>query len=150
MIQEKFYATWRQIGAALACKSNMLALEPINEPPATTAQHGALTNEFNNLFVKALAASGGFNSQRVVTLMGPGMDAAKTTQWFVPPKIMTNPWALQYHFYTPCTPALPVAPPSLHPTPPSTSPPGISYTNGITDDFVMSAWQVPPNPGIPG
>jgi endoglucanase len=103
MIQEKFYATWLQIGTTLACKSNLVALEPINESPSSTAEHAVLTNEFNNLFLKALKASGGFNTQRVVTLAGPGMDGVKTTQWFKPPTWnFTNPWALQYHYYSPC------------------------------------------------
>jgi endoglucanase len=102
MIQEKFHASWLQIGATLACKSSLVAFEPINEPPANTATDGALINEFNSLFLDALAQSGGFNSQRVVTLVGGSMDATKTTEWFVAPSGITNPWALQYHYYTPC------------------------------------------------
>ncbi len=102
MIQEKFYASWLQIGTKLACKSSLVALEPINEPPATTAAHGRLINDFNTLFLKALAKSGGFNSQRVVTLIGGGEDGVKSTEWFVRPPNMTNPWALQYHYYSPC------------------------------------------------
>jgi len=102
MIQEKFYATWLQIAAKLACKPASVAFEPINEPPATTAAHGAHINDFNSLFLKALANSGGFNAQRMVTLVGGGEDGPKTTQWFVRPANMTNPWALQYHYYSPC------------------------------------------------
>jgi len=105
MIQEKFERTWQQIGLQLQCKSSLVAFEPINEPPATTAEHAALTNAFNSLFVTAMVFTGGYNSLRVVTLIGPGMDGAKTTQWFVPPKL-TNPWALQYHYYSPCKKSL--------------------------------------------
>lgn len=76
------YRTWVQIGEKLACKSSKVAFEPINEPPANTAEHGTEINKINELFLKALAASGGFNKDRVVTLVGGGMDSIKTSQWF--------------------------------------------------------------------
>ncbi|KAJ0331929.1 hypothetical protein COL922a_011724 [Colletotrichum nupharicola] len=100
-LDAKFYATWLQIGQKLACKSNLVSLEPINEPPATTAEHGAHLNALNDLFLKALADSGGFNTRRVVTLMGGSMDGYKITQWFKAPAAIKNPWALQYHYYSP-------------------------------------------------
>jgi endoglucanase len=101
-IQEKFRATWVQIATKLACKSSAVAFEPINEPPATTEAHGALINQFNDLFLSALKESGGWNTKRVVTLMGGGMDGPKTTLWFKRPKDISNPWAIQYHYYSPC------------------------------------------------
>ncbi|KAI0378521.1 glycoside hydrolase family 5 protein [Hypomontagnella monticulosa] len=101
MIEEKMYRTWVQIGEKLACKSSKVAFEPINEPPANTAEHGAELNKINELFLKALAASGGFNTQRVVTLVGGGMDSIKTSQWFKAPTGYSNPWAIQYHYYSP-------------------------------------------------
>lgn len=102
MIEEKMYASWLQIGKTLACKSEMVSLETINEPPATTAEDGAEINKLNEIFLKALADSGGFNPQRMVTLVGGSMDSVKTSQWFVAPENMTNPWALQFHYYNPC------------------------------------------------
>jgi endoglucanase len=33
---------------------------------------------------------------------GGGMDATKTTQWFQAPSGVNNPWALQFHYYSPC------------------------------------------------
>ncbi|KAF6816049.1 endoglucanase B [Colletotrichum plurivorum] len=100
-LNDKFYAVWLQIGTKLACKSSLVALEPINEPPATTAEHGAHLNELNDIFLKALADSGGFNQRRVVNLVGGSMDGYKTTQWFKAPASIKNPWALQYHYYSP-------------------------------------------------
>ena len=100
-IQTKFRALWLQIGQTLACKPATVALESINEPPAETAEDGAAVNEFNALFLDALAESGGWNSRRVVTLAGGGNDAAKTSQWFEPPADVANPWALQIHYYSP-------------------------------------------------
>ncbi|OTA65729.1 glycoside hydrolase family 5 protein [Hypoxylon sp. EC38] len=101
MIEEKIYRSWVQIGEALGCKSSKVAFEPINEPPANTAEQGAELNKINELFLKALAASGGFNTQRVVTLVGGGMDSIKTSQWFKAPTGYSNPWAIQYHYYSP-------------------------------------------------
>lgn len=102
-IQDKFYKLWYQIGTKLACKGSMVAFEPINEIPGTTAEHGKVVNQLNNIFLQALADSGGFNAQRVVTLVGAGEDGIKTSQWFEKPdKKYTNPWGIQYHYYSPC------------------------------------------------
>ncbi|KAI5920160.1 putative cellulase [Camillea tinctor] len=101
MIEEKIHRTWVQIGETLACKSSMVAFEPINEPPAEDADDGAEINKINELFLQALQESGGFNTQRVVTLVGGGMDSVKTSQWFQAPSGYENPWALQYHYYSP-------------------------------------------------
>ncbi|KAK1517354.1 endoglucanase B [Colletotrichum paranaense] len=100
-LNDKFYNLWLQIGRKLACKPNLVSFESINEPPATTADHGARINTLNDLFLKALADSGGFNTRRVVNLVGGGMDATKTTQWFKAPASIKNPWVLHYHVYSP-------------------------------------------------
>lgn len=102
MIEEKFYRSWVQIGEKLGCKSSLVALEPINEPPANTAEDGTELNKINDLFLQALVESGGFNTQRVVTLVGGSMDSIKTSQWFKAPTGYSNPWAVQYHYYSPC------------------------------------------------
>lgn len=105
MIEEKFYRTWLQIGEMLACKSSMVALEPINEPPANTAADGAELNKLNGLFLQALAESGGQNALRVVTLAGGGMDSIKTSEWFEFPSgdyKESQYLAIQYHYYSPC------------------------------------------------
>ena len=104
MIEEKLHASWAQIAAKLACKPETVSFETINEPPAETAEHGAQINRFNEIFLRALGSSGGFNSRRVVTLVGGSMDSVKTSQWFVPPRNISNPWALQFHYYSPCKP----------------------------------------------
>ncbi|KAI0127325.1 putative cellulase [Xylariales sp. AK1849] len=101
MIEEKLYRTWVQIGETLGCKSSMVAFEPINEPPASTAADGAELNKINDLFLQALEESGGFNTQRVVTLVGGGEDSIKTSEWFVAPTGYSNPWGIQYHYYSP-------------------------------------------------
>lgn len=100
-IQTKFRALWVQIGNKLACKPSTVAFESINEPPAETAEDGAEVNEFNSIFLEALAETGDWNTRRVVTLAGGGNDATKTSQWFEPPAEIANPWALQIHYYSP-------------------------------------------------
>lgn len=102
MIEEKFYRLWRQVGTKLACKSSLVAFEPINELQGTTAAQAAELNKLNNLFLKAINDAGGFNSQRVVTLVGLSENGVKTSKWFTPPDpTFTNPWAIQYHYYSP-------------------------------------------------
>ena len=101
MIEEKFYQLWYQIGTKLACKSPLLAFEPINEPPGATTEQFEELNKLQGLFIKALSGSGGFNAQRVVTLVGPSENGDLTDQYFKPPPNMTNPYAIQYHYYSP-------------------------------------------------
>lgn len=100
-IEEKFYRLWYQIGTKLACKSSLLAYEPINEPPGTTAAHAAELRKLGDIFLKAISDAGGFNLERVVTLNSPQENSDLTSQYFVRPSSITNPWALQYHYYSP-------------------------------------------------
>jgi endoglucanase len=103
MIEERFYKLWYQIGTKLACKGSQVAFEPINEIPGTTEEHGKEINKLNEIFLQAIKDSGGWNGQRVVTLVGAGEDGAKTSQWFKRPdeSKFKNPWAIQYHYYSP-------------------------------------------------
>lgn len=102
MVEERMYALWYQIGTKLGCKSSALGFEPINEIPGTTAEHGETVNRLNSIFLQAINDAGGFNAQRVVTLVGAGEDGLKTTQWFKRPDAkFKNPWGIQYHYYSP-------------------------------------------------
>ena len=103
LIREKFYAGWLQIATKLACKPSTVAFEPINEPPGSTAEDAERLMGLNDLFIHALRDSGGWNSQRVVTLSALNMGGADRMQngWFRLPKNMTNPWAFQFHYYSP-------------------------------------------------
>jgi endoglucanase len=102
LIEEKFYRLWYQIGTKLACKSSLVAFESINEPPCNTAEDAAKINRLNEIFLKAINDAGGFNAERVVNLVGGGMDSVKTSQWFELPANITNPYAIQFHLYNPC------------------------------------------------
>ncbi|KAH7078428.1 glycoside hydrolase superfamily [Paraphoma chrysanthemicola] len=102
LVEEKLYKLWYQIGTKLACKGSQLAFETVNEIPGTTAEHGAVINRLNTILLQAINDAGGFNPQRVVTLVGAGEDGLKTTQWFKRPDAkFKNPWGIQYHYYSP-------------------------------------------------
>ncbi|KAF1941519.1 endoglucanase D precursor [Clathrospora elynae] len=101
-VEERLGKLWKQIGTKLACKGEKVAFETINEIPGTTPEHGKEVNRLNNIFLQAINDAGGFNSQRVVTLVGAGEDGAKTSQWFEKPDAkFKNPWGIQYHYYSP-------------------------------------------------
>lgn len=102
MIEEKFYRLWYQVGTKLACKSSLVAFESINEPPCNDADDAAEINKLNAIFLQAINDAGGFNPQRVVTLVGGGDDSVKTSEWFVAPSGFPNPYAIQFHYYSPC------------------------------------------------
>jgi endoglucanase len=104
-VEERLGKLWYQIGTKLACKSEKVAFETINEIPGTTAEHGATINRLNNIFLQAINDAGGYNPKRVVTLVGAGEDGLKTIQWFERPDAkFKNPWGIQYHYYSPCKP----------------------------------------------
>ena len=101
-IEEKFSRLWSQIGARFACKSSKLIFEPVNEPPGSTQADADNLNRLNILFLQAINNAGGFNPKRVVSLSGPGMDSAKTSQFFTRPReFPSQPWGLQFHYYSP-------------------------------------------------
>jgi endoglucanase len=102
-VEERLGKLWYQIGVKLACKGEKVAFETINEIPGTTAEHGKVINRLNHIFLQAINDAGGFNPQRVVTLVGAGEDGYKTIQWFEKPDTkFKNPWGVQYHYYSPC------------------------------------------------
>lgn len=102
MIEEKFYRLWYQAGTTLACKPELLAFEPINEPPCNNASDGVEINKLNKIFLQAINDAGGFNAQRVATLVGCDEDSVKTSEWFKAPTGFSNPYAIQFHYYSPC------------------------------------------------
>lgn len=137
VVEERLAKLWLQIGTKLACKSEKVAFETINEIPGTTAEHGKVINRLNNIMLQAVNDAGGFNAQRVVTLVGAGEDGVKTTQWFERPDAkFKNPWGIQYHYYSPCKSS------SAYLSPPLTSL-LLTYlilTSHFPDDFIFQAW----------
>ncbi|PQE30218.1 Endoglucanase B protein [Rutstroemia sp. NJR-2017a WRK4] len=102
MIEEKFGSLWLQIATRMKCKSSKLLFEPINEPPGSTQAHATEINKLNSIFLDSVNKGGGYNPQRVVTLVGMNMDSALTSQYFVRPTTYPNqPWGIQFHYYSP-------------------------------------------------
>ena len=139
-VEERLAKLWFQIGTKLACKSEKVAFETINEIPGTTAEHGAEVNRLNDIFLKAINEAGGFNPKRVVTLVGAGEDGVKTSQWFKRPDTKwKNPWGIQYHYYSPCEFPFPPLPSSFFFGKIIIS--GEAFANcDVTDDYVFQAW----------
>jgi endoglucanase len=103
VVEQKFTAVWRQIATKFQCSSNLVAFEPLHEARGSSKEEADTMNRFNKLFVDTVNETGGFNKQRVLTLVGLGDNVAKTSKWFKKPEgDWKNPWALQYHFYSPC------------------------------------------------
>jgi endoglucanase len=102
-IEEQFYSLWYQIGTTLACKSSLLAFETINEPGATTQDQYDEINKLNAIFVKAINDAGGYNPDRVLTLVGPSEDGSQTSLYFKRPANLTNPWAIQVRSMMACS-----------------------------------------------
>ncbi|KAH9868540.1 hypothetical protein J1614_007612 [Plenodomus biglobosus] len=101
-VEERLGALWYQIGTKLACVSEKVAFETINEIPGTTAEHGAVINRLNGIMLEQVNRAGGFNGRRVVNLVGAGEDGYKTIDWFERPDARwRNPWGIQYHYYSP-------------------------------------------------
>ncbi|KAM3087110.1 hypothetical protein ACMFMG_001218 [Clarireedia jacksonii] len=102
MLEEKFASLWLQIATRMKCKSSKLLLEPLNEPTGTTPAHATELNKLNAIFLQSINQAGGYNPQRVVTLVGMNMNAAYTSQYFVRPTTYPNqPWGIQFHYYSP-------------------------------------------------
>lgn len=103
MIEEKFYRLWYQIGTELGCKPSSVAFESINEPPYNNANDADEINKLNKIFLQAINDAGDFNSKRVVSLTGGGDNSQAISEWFVAPSGFSNPYAIQFHYYSPCT-----------------------------------------------
>jgi endoglucanase len=100
--EEKFYSLWYQIGEKLACKSSMVAFEPLNEPTGSTVEQAAELNKLQRIFLNAINDAGGHNSKRIVVLGGLGDNAVNMVQWLqLPSSNITNPYALTFHYYSP-------------------------------------------------
>ncbi|PNS18476.1 hypothetical protein CAC42_6293 [Sphaceloma murrayae] len=100
-IEEKFERLWTQIAARFACKSEKLSFETINEPPGTTQQHFQELTKLQDIFLQVVGRSGGFNPGRVLNLVGPQQSGSLTPGNFVRPTNISNPWLIQYHYYSP-------------------------------------------------
>ncbi|KAF4549227.1 Hypothetical protein D9617_23g006420 [Elsinoe fawcettii] len=100
-IEERFERLWTQIATRFSCKSEKLSFETINEPPGTTQQHFQELSKLQEIFLKVVQRTGGFNAARVLNLVGPQQSGVLTPGNFVRPTNITNPWLIQYHYYSP-------------------------------------------------
>lgn len=95
-VEERLGKLWYQIGQKLACKGEKVAFETINEIPGSTPENFATINKLNDIFLQAINDAGGFNPQRVVTLVGAREDGLNTILGFKRPDAkFKNPWGIQ-------------------------------------------------------
>lgn len=89
----KLEKLWAQIADRFKYKSNLLVLEPLNEPVGSTKEHAERYNDMNQRFVNIVRASGGFNKNRLLTLPGLKTNIQHTVDWFVSFRCsVTGPW----------------------------------------------------------
>lgn len=79
----KLEKLWAQIALRFKDKSNLLVLEPLNEPVGSTREHAERYNDMNQRFVNIVRASGGLNKGRLLTLPGLRANIQYTVDWFV-------------------------------------------------------------------
>lgn len=86
----KLEKLWAQIALRFKDKSNLLVLEPLNEPVGSTQEHAERYNDMNQRFVNIVRASGGLNKGRLLTLPGLRANIQYTANWFV--SFPQGPW----------------------------------------------------------
>ncbi|MCD0469969.1 cellulase family glycosylhydrolase [Flavobacterium sp. JAS] len=96
-------AIWEQIATTMRDFDEHLIFAGANEPPADDAEKMAILNGYYETFIKAVRATGGKNSYRVLVVQGPRTDAALTFDLMntMPTDNIPNKLMVEVHNYTP-------------------------------------------------
>lgn len=96
-------ALWEQIATEMRDFDEHLIFAGANEPPAEDAEQMAILNTYYETFIKAVRATGGKNSYRVLAVQGPSTDPTKTFELMdtLPTDKIPNKLILEIHDYTP-------------------------------------------------
>ena len=96
-------AIWEQIATTMRDFDEHLIFAGANEPPAENAEQMAILNGYYETFIKAVRATGGKNSYRVLVVQGPRTDAALTFDLMntMPTDNIPNKLMVEVHNYTP-------------------------------------------------
>jgi aryl-phospho-beta-D-glucosidase BglC (GH1 family) len=96
-------AIWEQIATTMRDFDEHLILAGANEPPAENAEQMAILNSYYETFIKAVRATGGKNSYRVLVVQGPRTDASLTYDLMntMPTDKIPNKLMVEVHNYTP-------------------------------------------------
>ena len=96
-------ALWEQIATTLRDFDEHVIFAGANEPPAENAEQMAILNSYYETFIKAVRATGGKNSYRVLVVQGPTTDPTKTFDLMntMPTDKIPNKLMIEIHDYTP-------------------------------------------------
>ena len=96
-------AIWEQIATTMRDFNEHLIFAGANEPPAENAEQMAILNSYYETFIKAVRATGGRNSYRVLVVQGPRTDATLTYDLMntMPTDNIPNKLMVEVHNYTP-------------------------------------------------
>jgi len=96
-------AIWEQIATTMRDFDEHLMFAGTNEPSVDNAEQMAILNGYHETFIKAVRATGGRNSNRVLVVQGPSTDCIKTSQLMttLPHDPVPNRMMLEVHFYGP-------------------------------------------------
>jgi aryl-phospho-beta-D-glucosidase BglC (GH1 family) len=104
-INAKLKAIWEQIATRMRDFDEHLIFAGTNEPAVDNAEQMAILNSYHETFIKAVRATGGKNSYRVLVVQGPSTDIIKTSQLMTPTTLPHDPvpnrLMLEVHFYGP-------------------------------------------------
>jgi aryl-phospho-beta-D-glucosidase BglC (GH1 family) len=96
-------AIWEQIATTMRDFDEHLIFAGANEPPAENAEQMAILTGYYETFIKAVRATGGKNSYRVLVVQGPRTDAVLTYDLMntMPTDNIPNKLMVEVHNYTP-------------------------------------------------
>ncbi|QSB26321.1 cellulase family glycosylhydrolase [Flavobacterium sp. CLA17] len=96
-------AIWEQIATTMRDFDEHLIFAGANEPPADNAEKMTILNGYYETFIKAVRATGGKNSYRVLVVQGPRTDASLTYDLMntMPTDNIPNKLMVEVHNYTP-------------------------------------------------
>ncbi|WP_084498150.1 cellulase family glycosylhydrolase [Pedobacter sp. V48] len=104
-INAKLKALWEQIATTMRDFDEHLIFAGTNEPAVENAEQMSILNSYHQTFIKAVRATGGRNSYRVLVVQGPSTDPSKTFTLMntLPIDEIPNKLMVEVHDYTPAT-----------------------------------------------
>jgi aryl-phospho-beta-D-glucosidase BglC (GH1 family) len=102
-INAKQKAIWEQIATTMRDFDEHLIFAGANEPPADNAEQMSILNGYYETFIKAVRATGGKNSYRVLVVQGPRTNGELTYDLMnmMPTDKVPNKLMVEIHNYTP-------------------------------------------------
>ncbi|PKQ46629.1 cellulase family glycosylhydrolase [Confluentibacter flavum] len=105
LVNAKQKALWEQIATTMRDFDERLIFAGTNEPKVENAEQMAILNGYHETFIKAVRATGGRNSYRVLVVQGPITNGELTYNLMntLPHDPVPNRMMVEIHNYTPAT-----------------------------------------------